>query len=75
MATKKDYLREEIRHIDIKSLDVSHLIDAYRDMAFSARDLARAADYYNMMLEDKKLLRYVMPCRIIVLSRLERCCG
>ncbi|KAA0208179.1 deoxyhypusine synthase [Ignavibacteria bacterium CHB1] len=53
MATKKDYLREEIRHIDIKSLDVSHLIDAYRDMAFSARDLARAADYYNMMLEDK----------------------
>lgn len=22
-------------------------------MAFSARDLARAADYYNMMLEDK----------------------
>lgn len=53
MATKQDYLKEEINHIDIKTLDVKQIVDAYREMAFSARDLARAADYYNMMLADK----------------------
>ena len=53
MATKQDYLNEQVKHINIKSLDVKPLVDAYRDMAFSARDLSRAADYYNMMLADK----------------------
>lgn len=51
--TKKDLLKYPIEHIDVKKLKVAPLIDAYRKMSFSARDLARAADIYNMMLGDK----------------------
>ncbi|OFZ10944.1 MAG: deoxyhypusine synthase, partial [Bacteroidetes bacterium RIFCSPHIGHO2_02_FULL_44_7] len=52
--TKKDLLKDTIKHIDIKKLDVKKLVDSYRGMSFSSRDLARAADIYNMMLGDKK---------------------
>lgn len=51
---KKDYLKETIRHIDVKRYDVSKMIDDMADMAFSARELARAAKIYDMMLRDKK---------------------
>ncbi|HBE88365.1 MAG TPA: deoxyhypusine synthase [Elusimicrobia bacterium] len=51
---KSDYLKETVQHIDIKKHNVVPLVDAMREMAFSARDLARAADIYQMMLEDKK---------------------
>lgn len=53
MASKKDYLKDVIKHIDIKEQNVIQLVDAYEKMAFSARDLNRAAKIYNMMLEDK----------------------
>ncbi len=53
MASKKDYLKDVINHIDIKEHNVIPLVDAYEKMAFSARDLNRAAKIYNMMLEDK----------------------
>ncbi|MDD3556942.1 MAG: deoxyhypusine synthase [Melioribacteraceae bacterium] len=53
MASKKDYLKDVIKHIDIKEHNVIPLVDAYEKMAFSARDLNRAAKIYNMMLEDK----------------------
>lgn len=51
--TKKDLLKEPIRHIDIKKTNVKPLMEAYRGMSFSSRDLARAADIYNLMLKDK----------------------
>jgi deoxyhypusine synthase len=51
---KSDFLKETVQHIDIKKHNVVPLVDAMREMAFSARDLARAADIYQMMLEDKK---------------------
>jgi deoxyhypusine synthase len=51
---KKDFLKEPIVHIDIKKLDVETLISSYRRMSFSARDLARAADIYTMMLSDTR---------------------
>ncbi|MDQ7772420.1 MAG: deoxyhypusine synthase [Elusimicrobiales bacterium] len=50
---KSDFLKETVQHIDIKKHNVVPLVDAMREMAFSARDLARAADIYQMMLEDK----------------------
>src|SRR3972149_11857316 len=53
MATKKDYLKDVIQHIDIKKYNVVPLVDAMEDMAFSARDLNRAAKIYEMMLNDK----------------------
>lgn len=51
---KKDYLKEVIKHIDIKKYDVTGMVDDMADMAFSSRDLARAAKIYDMMLRDKK---------------------
>ncbi|KAF0152754.1 MAG: deoxyhypusine synthase-like protein [Ignavibacteria bacterium] len=53
MATKQDYLKEVIKHIDIKEHNVIKLVDSMEAMAFSARDLNRAAQIYDMMLKDK----------------------
>ena len=51
--TKKDLLSRPIEHIDVTSFDGRKIVDAYRDMAYSARTLANAADIYSMMLKDK----------------------
>lgn len=53
MASKKDYLKDVIKHIDIKEHNVVDLVDSMGNMAFSARDLHRAAKIYEMMLRDK----------------------
>jgi len=53
MPTKNELLKKPIQHIDIKQHNVVALVDAMRDMAFSSRDTARAADLYEMMLRDK----------------------
>jgi deoxyhypusine synthase len=50
---KSDLLARTIEHIDMKQHNVVPLVDSMRHMAFSARDLARAADIYDMMLRDK----------------------
>jgi deoxyhypusine synthase len=52
LAQKKDYLKEAIQHIDIKEHNVVPLVDAMEHMAFSARDLNRAAKIYDMMIKD-----------------------
>lgn len=52
MATKKDFLKETIQHIDIKKHNVVPLVEDMKNMAFSSRDLAQAAQYYDMMLSD-----------------------
>ena len=54
MAGKKDFLKGIIQHIDIKKNNVISLVDAMGEMAFSARDLYRAANIYDMMLKDKE---------------------
>ncbi len=53
MAGKQDFLKETIKHIDIKEHNVVPLVDAMGNMAFSARDLNRAARIYDMMIKDK----------------------
>jgi deoxyhypusine synthase len=53
MYNKKELLNKEIQHIDIKAHNVVKLVDSMQNMAFSARDLNRAANIYNLMLEDK----------------------
>lgn len=52
MAEKKDYLKEVINHLDIKEHNVVKLVDSMENMAFTARDLNRAAKIYDMMLKD-----------------------
>lgn len=50
---KADLLSREVEHIDIKSFDARPIIDAMDKMSFTSRDLARATQIYNMMLEDQ----------------------
>jgi deoxyhypusine synthase len=52
MATKKELLNKQIQHIDITEHNVVPLVDAMASMAYSSRDLARAAGIYDMMLRD-----------------------
>ncbi|MBZ0199256.1 MAG: deoxyhypusine synthase family protein, partial [Ignavibacteriaceae bacterium] len=54
MNKKSDYLKETIKHIDIKEHNVVPLVDAMGDMAFSARTLNRAANIFDMMIKDDK---------------------
>ena len=50
---KSDLLVEEVEHIDIKEHNVVPLVDAMSKMAFSARDLGRAAQIYDQMIRDE----------------------
>jgi deoxyhypusine synthase len=49
---KRDLLREPIEHVDITSFDATPIIESMRDMSFTARDTARAADIFNSMIAD-----------------------
>src|ERR1700741_5534721 len=53
MPTKKELLTSPIQHIDIKQHNVVALVDAMQHMAYSSRDLARAASIYERMLRDQ----------------------
>ncbi|SEC16107.1 1,9-bis(guanidino)-5-aza-nonane synthase [Terriglobus roseus] len=52
MPTKQELLQTPIKHIDITEHNVVPLVDAMASMAYSSRDLARAATIYDMMLRD-----------------------
>ncbi len=49
---KKDFLKKPVRHVDFTTLNATPVIDAMRQMSFTARELADAADIYNRMLAD-----------------------
>ncbi len=51
--TKQELLSRPIEHIDVSKYDVVKLVDAMQHMAFTSRDLQRAADIYDRMLRDK----------------------
>ncbi len=53
MQNKSDFFKKTIQHIDIKEHNVIKLVDSMEKMAFSARDLNRAANIFHMMQEDK----------------------
>lgn len=50
---KLDLLKEPVRHIDIRRINSTKIIETMQEMSFSARDLARASEIYNQMLSDK----------------------
>jgi deoxyhypusine synthase len=52
LPSKKELLSKTIEHIDVKRHNVVPLVEAMQSMAYSARDLARAADIYDRMLRD-----------------------
>lgn len=53
MASKQDYLRNPVEHIDVTQYNVVPLIEAMQQTAYSARDLGRAADIFDRMLRDR----------------------
>jgi deoxyhypusine synthase len=54
MPTKTELLTTPIKHIDIKQHNVVALVDAMQSMAYSSRDLSRAASIYERMLRDQE---------------------
>ena len=68
MSEKQDYLNDTIEHIDINQHNVVPLVEAMRHMAYTARDLARAADIYDRMLRDHGLRRHPLPGRLARVS-------
>ncbi len=52
-ATKKELLSREIEHIDVTTFDTRPMLKAMEAMAYSARDMARAAEIFERMLRDK----------------------
>jgi deoxyhypusine synthase len=49
---KAELLSTPVEHIDIRSFDARPIVDAMGKMSFTSRDLARATNIYNTMLED-----------------------
>ena len=54
MPTKKELLTSPIQHIDIKQYNVVPMVYAMQSMAYSSRDLSRAASIYERMLRDQE---------------------
>ncbi len=50
---KSDLLKDLIKHIDIASFDSTPIINSMRDMSFTSRDTANAADILDRMISDK----------------------
>ena len=57
--SRAELLSRTIQHVDMKKHNVVPVVEAMREMAFSARDLARAADILHRMAADQ-------DCGIIV---------
>jgi deoxyhypusine synthase len=53
-ASKAELLSQTIEHFDIKQHNVVPMVEAMQHMAYSARDLYRAADIYDRMLRDRE---------------------
>lgn len=51
---KKDFLKDQVIHTDIKAFDSTPIIESMRGMSFTSRDTAAAADIYNRMLGEDK---------------------
>jgi len=52
-TAKKDFLKNPVKHIDIKSFDSTKIIESMKEMSFTSRDTARAAEILNKMINDK----------------------
>lgn len=52
MATKKELLKTPIEHIDLTQIECVALVESMERMAYSSRDLNRAAQIYDRMLGD-----------------------
>src|ERR1019366_4925915 len=50
---KQELFSKTVEHIDIKKMNAVPMVEAMGHMAFQARNLNRAAEIYNRMIEDE----------------------
>jgi deoxyhypusine synthase len=61
MAKKqKALLKEVVKHIDITKIDSTKIIDSMRDMSFSSRDTANAADILQLIIKNKNCTNWLV---------------
>jgi len=61
MARKqKALLKDVVKHIDITKIDATKIIDSMRDMSFSSRDTANAADILQLMIKNKNCTNWLV---------------
>ncbi len=51
--SKKDFLKNPVKHIDITSFDSRDIISSMKNMSFVSRETGQAAEIFNQMLKDK----------------------
>ncbi len=69
---KEDYLQKRIEHIDITHHNVVPLVESMRSMAFQARNLARAADIFDMMQKDKDTVNFLTLAGSLISAGLKK---
>ncbi len=61
MAKKqKALLKDVVKHIDVTKIDSTKIIDSMRDMSFSSRDTAKAADILQLMIKNKNCTNWLI---------------
>ncbi|MBQ2312616.1 MAG: deoxyhypusine synthase family protein, partial [Elusimicrobiaceae bacterium] len=70
--TQKSFLKETIKHIDIKKHNVVPLVEDMANMAYTSRDLNRAAVIYDKMLKDRKCCIFVCIAGSLVSAGLKK---
>ena len=69
---KEDFLKKRIEHIDITNYDVAPLVESMRGMAFQARNLARAADIFDMMQKDRDAVIFLTLAGSLISAGLKK---
>ncbi len=70
--TQKSFLKETIKHIDIKKHNVVKLVDDMSCMAYTSRDLNRAANIYDTMVKDKNCCVFLCLAGSLVSAGLKK---
>ncbi|MFG0257255.1 MAG: deoxyhypusine synthase [Phycisphaerales bacterium JB043] len=69
---KSDCLGQPVEHVDITSLDTRPLVDQMDRMAFSARDVARASQIFDRMIDDTDCMVILCLAGSLVSAGLKR---
>jgi deoxyhypusine synthase len=72
LRRKSDFLKTVVQHFDIKSTNVVPVVESMGRTAFSARDLACAAEIYDQMLRDPKCTIFLCLAGSLVSAGLKK---
>jgi len=71
-SRKKEFLKEPIKHIDIQNFNSILMIEEMGDMAFQARNLARGAEIFCKMQEDKEAIVFLTLAGSLISAGLKK---